>query len=194
MTPKTTTDGFTLIETLVAIGILMIAIAGPFYAASRSLTAAQIARDQLTASYLAQEGIEYVRAMRDDEYLAAYLANGTNTSTASWTNFTTANDSASITPCETSACTLDPWNPMGAGAGKSLMPCAGGACGPLYLANGVYRQDSGILGAQKTPFTRTVQGTLSASGSELKIVSTVSWDSHGTAYTTSVTDYLTAWQ
>ena len=58
--------------------------------ASRSIVAAQTARDQLTASYLAQEGIEYVRAMRDNEYLAAYQAGGSNVSTTAWNNFLTA--------------------------------------------------------------------------------------------------------
>ena len=63
--------GFTLIETMVAVTILTLAVAGPLMTASRAIVAAQSARDQLTASYLAQEGIEYVRAMRDNEYLAA---------------------------------------------------------------------------------------------------------------------------
>ena len=49
--------GFTLIETLIAITILTLAIAGPMVTASRSIVAAQTARDQLTASYLAQEGM-----------------------------------------------------------------------------------------------------------------------------------------
>ena len=52
---------FTLVETLIAISIVTIAISGPMLSASRALIAANIARDQLTASYLAQEGIEYVR-------------------------------------------------------------------------------------------------------------------------------------
>ena len=96
--------GFTLIETLIAITILTLAIAGPMVTASRSIVAAQTARDQLTASYLAQEGIEYVRAMRDNEYLTAYQAGGSNVSTTAWNNFLTA----SINQCRGATCTLDP--------------------------------------------------------------------------------------
>ena len=53
---KPKTAGFTLIEALVAVAILALAVAGPLYAANRALVAAGIARDRLTASYLAQEG------------------------------------------------------------------------------------------------------------------------------------------
>jgi prepilin-type N-terminal cleavage/methylation domain-containing protein len=57
--------GFTLIETLVAITILMISIAGPLTIAQKSLTAATIAKDQVIASFLAQEMIEQIKNDRD---------------------------------------------------------------------------------------------------------------------------------
>ena len=66
--------GFTLTETMIAITILTFAVAGPLFTASRSIIAADIARDQLTASYLAQEGIEYVRMMRDNAMLRSFAA------------------------------------------------------------------------------------------------------------------------
>ena len=92
--------GFTLIETLIAITILTLAIAGPMVTASRAIVAAQTARDQLTASYLAQEGIEYVRVMRDNEYLAAYQAGGSDVSTTAWNNFL----AVSINQCREATC------------------------------------------------------------------------------------------
>ncbi|MEK7501415.1 MAG: prepilin-type N-terminal cleavage/methylation domain-containing protein [Patescibacteria group bacterium] len=58
--------GFTIIETLVAIAILMISIAGPLAVASKSLTAALYAKDQMVASYLAQEGVETIRNRKDN--------------------------------------------------------------------------------------------------------------------------------
>ncbi len=54
--------GFTLVETLVAIAILMIAIAGPLTIASKGLTAATYAKNQVIASFLAQDLIEYVKS------------------------------------------------------------------------------------------------------------------------------------
>lgn len=182
--------GFTLIETMIAITILTLAIAGPMVTASRAIVAAQTARDQLTASYLAQEGVEYVRAMRDNEYLAAYQAGGSNVSTTAWNNFLTA----SINQCRTTTCTLDPSRSMGSGSGFSLVPCSGDSCAPLYLtqlSNGAYgyTQQDGTA----TPFTRTVQA-IGVSGSDERIVSKVSWSFHSIPYSVTVTDNLTPWQ
>ncbi len=57
---------FTIVETLVAITILMIAISGPLTAAFRAMTASVAARDQMTANFLAQDAIEYVRNVKDN--------------------------------------------------------------------------------------------------------------------------------
>lgn len=61
--------GFTLVETMVAISILMLGILGPLSIASSGLRNSLFAKDQVTAYYLAQEGIEYVRYVRDANYL-----------------------------------------------------------------------------------------------------------------------------
>ncbi len=76
--------GFTLVETLVAISILMLSVTGPLYYASESLKAATYARDQITAFYLAQDAFEQIRKIRDDNI---YTAND-------WNN--------GLTGCETS--------------------------------------------------------------------------------------------
>ena len=54
-----------MVETLVAVAILMIAIAGPLTIAQKGLTAAIYARDQVTASFLAQDAMEYIKNVRD---------------------------------------------------------------------------------------------------------------------------------
>jgi len=81
-----TMKGFTLVETMVAITILTLAVTGALFTANTALVAASIARDQLTASYLAQESVEYVRWMRDNEYLVAYTS-PTHDTTNAWNNF-----------------------------------------------------------------------------------------------------------
>lgn len=69
--------GFTLIETLVAVSLMVIAIVAPMSLVSQSLTTAYYARDQVAAYSLAQEGIETVRAVRDGNILSNAL-NGTS--------------------------------------------------------------------------------------------------------------------
>ena len=62
-TPPTFTKvrGFTLIETLVGVTILLVAVVGPLYTAFQGVSLSLLARDQITASFLAQEGLEFVR-------------------------------------------------------------------------------------------------------------------------------------
>jgi len=62
--------GFTLIETLVAVSVLLVSLAGPLSIAAQALQSAYYARDQITAFYLAQEAMEYVHAVRDQNYIA----------------------------------------------------------------------------------------------------------------------------
>jgi len=64
--------GFTLVETLVAIAILSLAITGPMVIAEKGIGSAIYARDEVTAFYLAQEAIEYVRNVRDTNRIGGY--------------------------------------------------------------------------------------------------------------------------
>lgn len=61
--------GFTIVETLVAVAILMIAITGPLVSSTRALYTTLLARDQMTAVFLAQEGLEVVKNIRDRNIL-----------------------------------------------------------------------------------------------------------------------------
>lgn len=57
--------GFTLVETLVAVSILVAAITGPLATAARSLKDSRHANDQIAGYYLAQEVLEVIRSIRD---------------------------------------------------------------------------------------------------------------------------------
>jgi type II secretory pathway pseudopilin PulG len=61
--------GFTLIETLFAVLIFSASLIALMAIAGRGISATLMARDQGTASYLAQEGLEVVRNMRDTNTL-----------------------------------------------------------------------------------------------------------------------------
>ncbi|MCR4286009.1 MAG: prepilin-type N-terminal cleavage/methylation domain-containing protein [Candidatus Kaiserbacteria bacterium] len=69
---KTKENGFTLVETLVAISILLVIIVGPMTIAQKGIQNAFFAREQLTAVFLAQEAIEGVRELRDNDAIVSY--------------------------------------------------------------------------------------------------------------------------
>lgn len=67
---KNSKRGFTLIEMLVAVLLLITAIAGPLTIASKGITTSVVAKDQVTAFFLAQDAVEYIRYKRDTNRLA----------------------------------------------------------------------------------------------------------------------------
>jgi len=60
-----TNIGFSLLETIVAISILMTTIIGPLSLASKGIVSADYVKDEITGFYLAQEAMETVRNVRD---------------------------------------------------------------------------------------------------------------------------------
>jgi len=174
-----TMKGFTLVETMVAITILTLAISGAFFTANSAMVASNIAHDQLIASYLAQEGIEYVRMMRDNEYLAAYVDSAHDTTNA-WSNFLNPLTAACSTSCQ-----FDP-------ADNSLRSCSGDGCSVLWLASANIYTQKQTTGAA-TPFTRTIRAT-SVTDIDEKIVSMVTWSYHNSQYSVTIVDHLTPWQ
>lgn len=62
-------SAFTLVEALIAMSILIIGIISSFILVTRALYNTSIIQDRLTASFLAQEGLELVREIRDSNYI-----------------------------------------------------------------------------------------------------------------------------
>lgn len=154
--------GFTLVETMVAISILMLGILGPLSIASSGLRNSLFAKDQVTAYYLAQEGIEYVRYVRDDNYLKKNSwfsgldnctdAYGCAVDTEEWFN-----TNASVTYKCTSA------------------NCNNNALLYKIASNQHYTHQSS--GNTATPFTRIIKVEKNTNSREIKVTSTVTWQS-----------------
>lgn len=66
---KQKNKGFTIIESLVAITILVVAVIGATSAVQTGISSYIFSKDQITAFYLAQEGLEQLRNIRDENHL-----------------------------------------------------------------------------------------------------------------------------
>lgn len=58
-----------MLETLIAIAVLILALSAAFSVAQRGLSLSISSRDEVTAYYLAQEGVEVIRNLRDQNSL-----------------------------------------------------------------------------------------------------------------------------
>ena len=136
--------GFTIIETLIAITILMIAISGPLVVASKGSAGAITARDQMIASYLAQESMETIKNLRDNN-----IANPVFTS---WLTGLNISSTCYATNHSCDASSLD--SPAILSGGATMLTLADGTTTyPLYIsANGYYSHNSS--NATQTIFTR----------------------------------------
>ena len=183
--------GFTLIETLFAILILTLAIAGPLTIAARGLNAALIAKDQTTAFYLAQDAIEYIRYARDSACLSA---GATPCPASTWLS--------TVSACEgANGCYLDSSNNHPA----APTSCSAAGCPVLNYdpTTGLYTY--ALLGGSgtataPTPFTRTIQiitpvGSGTTNPGEATASTTVSWmDVGGVPRSISVHEDIFNWQ
>lgn len=179
--------GFTLIEAMVAVSILAISVAAPTYGASRALVAAQNANNQLTASYLAQQGVEYARVYRDSKYLSYYqsLLTRPSASQNGWNDF----KNGILTACS-AKCSYDPLS-------GALSFCPGGVCPKLYVhkTTGEYTTSPSGSDFNQTIYTRSINVSTIAADEvdEVRVTSTVSWPFRGTIYKVEIVTHLTRW-
>src|ERR1051326_5311993 len=64
--------GYTLLETIVALAIIVGALSGPVTLVATGLVSSQYYKNKLTAINLAEEGIETIRSYRDNNILAGH--------------------------------------------------------------------------------------------------------------------------
>src|SRR3989338_5395469 len=78
---------FTLVETLVAIGILSLSITATFTAVQNGIQNSTIAKDQTAAFYLAQEAMEFIKNKRNENTLNS-ISGGANNWLTGMSNLT----------------------------------------------------------------------------------------------------------
>ena len=161
--------GFAIVETLVAIFILLLSITGPMVVAQNGLRAAYLARDQITAFYLGQDAMEYVRNIRDDNLLEGVLS----TSGSTWMN--------GLEDCLAEVgnvgCTID----TASDGGVALCPNGDGCDldNPLYLnpSTGGFGFDD-FNNTEQSRFSRVITIKDTVSGQEMEVTVTITWITH----------------
>ena len=192
---KTICKGFTLIETLLAVLLLSTAIAGPLTIASKGLTSAVVAKDQIGAFYLAQDAMEYLRYKRDSNCLAAgatpnacpastWLSGLGTWSGSAWSGTCTSSDGSQT-------CQVD--------SIQDTATACTGACAPLtYNSSLGYFGYAVTSGWVQTPqrYVRTVKITTPFGGNngEAKIEITVTWTTGSLSHTITMRENLLNWQ
>ena len=185
--------GFTLVETMFAVMILTFTIVGMMTVVSNSLFAARYSRDEITANYLLQEVIDYVRNDRDT---TIFLQNG-----VTWASFLSDYNNC-ISPMSPDGCYFDVLS-----SPVTIKKCTSGACPYLYYdknadATPFYANDDGVgnigvggIAKAKTSFQRKIVLAQNVSNpDEIDVTVTVTWKNGGLTMTRSLTTSLMKWQ
>lgn len=162
-----TKKGFTLIETLVAITVLLLSVVGPISLIGDAVHKLYYVKDEMVSINLAQEGIEAVRQKRNSNMLSGIAWN---------TGFT------------------DPSYIVDIGSPSLLASCSG--CDQkVYIdtaSTGLYRQGSGF--ATNTQFSRIITiSSTNLGANERNITATVTWQTGGNTGVVSISENLFNW-
>jgi len=162
-------SGFTLVETLVSITILLVVIIGPMTISSISAKSTSFSSEQVVAFFLAQEGAEQAQKARDD-----ILLNGFADPAAAWNTFI----STYATCFDSRGCGLE-LNTDDTGTFKTPRLCSVvgvvNNCQLYYsAASSRSRYTYVTAGNTKTPFIRAVIMQPVGNGS-VRVTSRVTW-------------------
>ncbi len=166
-----TQRGFTLVETLVAITILLLVIVGPMTAAQRGIQQSYFSNEQIIATFLAQEAVEGMRVFRDGSALD--LLDSSAPAGLESTDWLYSGGTESIdSRCDgTQTCSFDKTAGL---SYQAFEPCSGNSCEIVIDSEtGEYVQGGTGSG---TGFNRTVS-IFNDGNDNVRVVSKVTWDS-----------------
>lgn len=183
--------GFTLVETLVAVAIFASSITALMSISARGINDNVFVKNKLIASYLAAEGVELVRNMRDNAALSLNSGYWENEFLGTGSGISNVNAcySSGIVGSSANSCYIDVSIP----GNHTANPCEEGECPAL-----LYDEENGVYGysfGQSTNFVRTinVNAVQGNSTKEVIIDSSVSWRQGNRTFTTSYQYNLFDW-
>jgi type II secretion system protein I len=194
---QNTQRGFTLVEVLIALTIFSIAVAGVITVSVQGSLNVNTARNKMVANYLADEGVELMRSMRD----TAVVNSGIGSEAAiGWPTFTAIFGSGICTgpshPCDIDVTNYASANPFP--NSSNLLDCssvsATGFC-PLYVlpGSGTYTSNTnGLSGVPLSAFSRQII-VIPNGADEMKVTSTVRWYEGTVLKTLTQTEILYNW-
>ncbi len=182
--------GFTLVESLVAISIFSVSILGLMSVLSDGISNTVYAKDKMIATYLAQEGVEYIRNMRDTYVLFDPVDAG-----AGWTSFNTKLTTASCNGVN--GCYLDNRNVNYSAQDRPMTNLLLTACSASNCPDGSLLYDSssgkyGYVSGSSSHFTRQIK-TVVVSANETKVFSTIYWNKGSVVNSITFSDNLFNW-
>src|SRR3989338_1967415 len=164
---KIQNTGFTLSEVFIAIAVLAIGIGGTFALVRQTVSFAPNTTQKLTATYLAQEGMEIARNIRDANFLKIHKGQG-----GAWT------DGLTESGCS-GGCQAD-YTQNSLGAYQDTF---------LGFSNGWYSYDeAGTDSLYKRKITVTQQG-----GDVLEVEVEVTWQERGRSHSVKAAGELYNW-
>ncbi len=164
--------GFSIIETLVAITILTMVIAGSITAINKGLSVSTETRNRVTASLLAQDAMEYVKNRK--------FINIKTLGEANWLSGFGGCRNVPPFLCRVDSIQAD-------GLGISFCPVPDGC--PVYInTTGYYQTPTGS--DVKTPFERSFYLEPTMNADERKVIVKVTWETAGVPYSVKLVDYI----
>ena len=158
---------FTLIEVMVAIFIITVGAGAAFALIRQTLFATSLLQDRLIAAYLAQEGIEIVKNIRDTNWLKKR-----SDFTIPWNN--------GFTNCQTPTGCEGDYN------AQSLVPYQDRN---LYIdSDGFYSYSPGVL----TKFKRKISID-EISSEKMRVLVEVKWTERGRTHSFEALEHITNW-
>lgn len=182
--------GFSLIEALVAISLLLIVIVGPMQMLKQTSNSTVYANEQMVAYFLAQEGIELVHKQRDDLLLRYFRGEfgygGSIVISDPMTKFREQNNDNPLRHCFGSdGCGLymnnNGYLDFVKNSSGNPIACTSNNCRLYFAPNSSEtrsRYTHEVSGNESTPYTRRIQIETIMDGSlvkEFKVTSIVEW-------------------
>lgn len=175
-------SGFTLVEVLVSITILLLASIGPINIITQSNNSSAFAAEQTQAFFFAQEGIELIQKIRDEYALDYFDDEFNNNGSGNLTPFIPGSSSGPFQAC---------FSPRGCGVtinngvdgGVTVINCLSSGV-PCRLYRNTDTSDRSRFihsgsAVNETPYTRKINfarvGGTTANPDSIRVTSTVTW-------------------